>query len=140
MVLGYLFGVKFIPKTLSQSTALMLCAILGVLTTFTIVLVPANVSIYLVAVLGFANSLLWPAIFPLALADLGKFTKRGSSLLVMGIIGGALLPLLFGYVADVWSYQNAYLVCLPSYLFIFYFAVSGNKIRTKARKVAPVLY
>jgi glucose/galactose transporter len=140
MVLGYLFGVKFIPKTLSQSTALMLCAILGVLTTFSIVLVPADVSIYLVAVLGFANSLLWPAIFPLALADLGKFTKRGSSLLVMGIIGGALLPLLFGYVADVWSYQNAYLVCLPSYLFIFYFAVSGNKIRTKARKVAPVLY
>lgn len=140
MVLGYLFGVKFIPKTLSQSTALMLCAILGVLTTFSIVLVPADVSIYLVAVLGFANSLLWPAIFPLALADLGKFTKRGSSLLVMGIIGGAILPLLFGYVADVWSYQNAYLVCLPSYLFIFYFAVWGNKIRTKARKVAPVLY
>lgn len=140
MVLGYLFGVKFIPKTLSQSTALMLCAILGVLTTFSIVLVPADVSIYLVAVLGFANSLLWPAIFPLALADLGKFTKRGSSLLVMGIIGGAILPLLFGYVADVWSYQNAYLVCLPSYLFIFYFAVWGNKIRTKAQKVAPVLY
>jgi glucose/galactose transporter len=140
MVLGYLLGVKFIPKAISQSTALVLCAILGTITTLTIVLVPANVSIYLVAVLGFANSLLWPAIFPLALADLGKFTKRGSSLLVMGIIGGAILPLLFGYVADVWSYQNAYLVCLPSYLFIFYFAVSGNKIRTKSSKVAPVLY
>lgn len=140
MVLGYLLGVKFIPKTISQSTALVWCAILGTITTLTIVLVPANVSIYLVAVLGFANSLLWPAIFPLALADLGKFTKRGSSLLVMGIIGGAILPLLFGYVADVWSYQNAYLVCLPSYLFIFYFAVSGNKIRTKSSKVAPVLY
>jgi glucose/galactose transporter len=140
MVLGYLLGVKFIPKTISQSTALVWCAILGTLTTLAIVLVPANVSIYLVAVLGFANSLLWPAIFPLALADLGKFTKRGSSLLVMGIIGGALLPLLFGYVADVWSYQNAYLVCLPSYMFIFYFAVSGNKIRTKAQKIAPVLY
>ena len=140
MVLGYLLGVKFIPKTVSQSKALMLCAILGVLTTIVIVSVPADISIYLVAVLGFANSLLWPAIFPLALADLGKFTKRGSSLLVMGIIGGAILPLLFGYVADVWSYQNAYLVCLPSYLFIFYFAVSGNKIRTKARKVAPILY
>lgn len=140
MVLGYLLGVKFIPKTVSQSKALMLCAILGILTTLTIVLVPANISIYLVAVLGFANSLLWPAIFPLALADLGKFTKRGSSLLVMGIIGGAILPLLFGYVADISTYQLAYLVCLPSYLFIFYFAVSGNKIRTKGRNVAPILY
>jgi glucose/galactose transporter len=140
MVLGYLLGVKFIPKAVSQSTALVLCAILGVITTLSIVLVPAGISIYLVAVLGFANSLLWPAIFPLALADLGKFTKTGSSLLVMGIIGGAILPLLFGYVADVWSYQNAYLVCLPSYLFIFYFAISGNKIRTKSQKVAPILY
>jgi fucose permease len=83
---------------------------------------------------------LWPAIFPLALADLGKFTKTGSSLLVMGIIGGAILPLLFGYVADVWSYQNAYLVCVPAYLFILYFAISGNKIRTKSKEVAPEFY
>lgn len=140
MVLGYLIGVKFIPKAISQSTALVWCAILGTLTTIAIVLVPVNVSIYLVAVLGFANSLLWPAIFPLALADLGKFTKTGSSLLVMGIIGGAILPLLFGYVADISTYQLAYLVCLPSYLFIFYFAVSGNKIRTKGPNVAPILY
>jgi FHS family L-fucose permease-like MFS transporter len=140
MVLGYLLGVKFIPKTISQSTALVWCAILGTITTLAIVLVHPDVSIYLVAALGFANSLLWPAIFPLALADLGKFTKTGSSLLVMGIIGGALLPLLFGYVADVWCYQNAYLVCLPSYLFIFYFAISGNKIRTKSPKIAPILY
>jgi fucose permease len=120
MVLGYLLGVKFIPKAVSQSTALVMCAILGIATSIIIVLVPASVSIYMVTVLGFANSLLWPAIFPLALADLGKYTKTGSSLLVMGIIGGALLPLLFGYVADVWSYQNAYLVCVPSYLFILY--------------------
>ena len=140
MVLGYLLGVKFIPKAVSQSTALVMCAILGIATSIIIVLVPAGVSIYMVTVLGFANSLLWPAIFPLALADLGKFTKTGSSLLVMGIIGGALLPLLFGYVADVWSYQNAYLVCVPAYLFIFYFAISGNKIRTKSKEVAPILY
>lgn len=138
MVLGYLLGVKFIPKVVSQSRALTLCALLGILTTFAIILVPVNVSIYLVTILGLANSLLWPAIFPLALADLGKFTKRGSSLLVMGIIGGAILPLWFGHVADVWSYQKAYLVCLPSYLFILYYALSGNKIRTKGQQAATV--
>ncbi len=136
MVIGYLIGIKFIPKAVSQSTALMWCCILGVLTIFAIVMVPVHISIYLVGVLGFANSLLWPAIFPLALADLGKFTKTGSSLLVMGIIGGAILPLIFGYVADLTSYQLAYLVCLPSYLFIFYFAVRGNKIRTKGAEIA----
>lgn len=140
MVVGYLLGIKFIPKVVSQSVALKLCALLGIVTTISIVIVPVGISIYLVAILGLANSLLWPAIFPLALADLGKHTKTGSSMLVMGIIGGALLPLLFGYVADVASYQLAYLVCLPSYLFILYFAISGNKIRTNRSNVAPILY
>lgn len=135
MVLGYLLGVKYIPNAISQSTALMWCAILGTMTVFSIVLVPVHISIYLVGVLGFTNSLLWPAIFPLALADLGKFTKTGSSWLVMGIIGGAVLPLVFGYVADLWTYQYAYLVCLPSYMFIFYYAVWGHKIRTKGGKL-----
>jgi len=140
MVLGYLLGVKYIPKVVSQSRALVLCSIMGVITTMAIVLVPPAISIYLVGVLGFANSLLWPAIFPLAMADLGKFTKTGSSWLVMGIIGGAILPLLFGYLADLWTYQMAYLVCLPSYLFIFYFAIWGNKIRTKGPGAPKLSY
>ena len=131
MVVGYILGVIFIPKVVSQSKALMFSTLLGIITTLLIVLSPLDISIYLVAVLGLSNSMLWPTIFPLALADLGKFTKRGSSLLVMGIVGGALLPLLYGYLADIFSHQLAYLVCLPSYLFIFYFAIIGNKIRTK---------
>jgi FHS family L-fucose permease-like MFS transporter len=138
MVIGYLLGVKFIPKSVSQTSALIACALLGVLTTISIVLVPEGISIYFVAVLGLANSLLWPAIFPLALNDLGKFTKKGSAMLVMGITGGAILPLLFGYVADVASYQFAYLVCLPAYLFILYFAAYGNKIRTQHSSDFPL--
>lgn len=129
MVLGYLIGYNFIPKSVTQSQALVLCCLFGIGITFSIVLVPPGISIYLVAALGFANSLLWPAIFPLALKDLGRFTKTGSSMLVMGIIGGAIIPLIFGYIAEVWSYQNAYLICIPSYLFILYFALSGSKIR-----------
>jgi fucose permease len=131
MVVGYLFGVFFIPKFMSQSTALLLSTISGIIVTFAIVLFPPGISIYLVALLGLANALLWPAIWPLAIADLGKFTKMGSSLLVTGIIGGAFIPLLFGYIADIASHQVAYIVCLPAYLYIMYYALSGSKIRTK---------
>ena len=130
MVAGYLLGVFFIPEYVSQGTALFLSAISGIIITILIVLLPVGISIYLVALLGLANALMWPAIWPLAIADLGKFTKMGSSLLVTGIIGGAFLPLLFGYIADVESHQVAYIVCLPAYLYIMYFALSGSKIRT----------
>ena len=134
MVVGYTLGVIFTPRFISQSTALVISALLGLVSTLVIVLIPGDISIYFVAMLGLSNSMLWPAIFPLALADLGKFTKRGSSILVMGIIGGAVLPLLYGYVAGMASHQLAYLVCLPSYLFILYFAAYGHKIRTRATR------
>ncbi len=131
MVIGYILGVLFIPKYVSQSRALLLSTISGVVVTIAILLFPIGISIYLVALLGLANALMWPAIWPLAIADLGKFTKMGSSFLVTGIIGGAIIPLLFGYVADTESYKFAYLVCLPAYFYIMYYALSGSKIRTK---------
>lgn len=132
MVIGYVLGVIFIPRYLNQSRALIISTLLGIFSTLIIVLVPATVSIYFVVLLGLSNSMLWPAVFPLALADLGKFTKRGSSILVMAIIGAAVLPLIYGYVADIFSHQLAYLVCLPSYGYILYFAIHGHKIRTKS--------
>jgi fucose permease len=130
MVIGYILGVAFIPKYISQGQALLLSTIAGIIVTVAIALVPSQISIYLVAVLGLANALMWPAIWPLAIADLGRFTKIGSSLLVTGIIGGAILPLAFGFVAGKSSYQIAYLVCLPAYLYIMYYALFGSKIRT----------
>jgi len=128
MVGGYLAGIVFIPKLVSQRTALALCCLLGVATVVSITLVPPAISIYLVGGLGLANSLLWPTIFPLALAGLGRFTKTGSAMLVMGIIGGAILPLVYGFAAERVGYQWAYLVCLPSYLFMFYYALWGSRI------------
>jgi fucose permease len=130
MVVGYLFGVMFIPRLMSQNMALLLSTFTGIIVTVLIVALPVGLSIYFVALLGLANALMWPAIWPLAIADLGKFTKMGSSLLVTGIIGGAFLPLLFGYIADIASHQVAYLVCLPAYIYIMYFAALGSKIRT----------
>ena len=130
MIIGYLLGVLLIPKYLSQGNVLLLSTISGIIVTIAIAVVPVKVSIYLVALLGLSNAMLWPAVWPLAIADLGKFTKIGSSLLVTGIVGGAFLPPIFGYVAENASYQVAYLVCLPAYLYIIYFATVGSKIRT----------
>ena len=129
MILGYIVGVLFIPKYLSQTNALVASTILGVVVTLFIMFIPGTVSIYLIPVLGLANALLWPAVWPLAIADLGKFTKTGSSLLVTGIIGAGIVSLLFGFMTEYLGYQLAYIVALPGYLFILYFAVWGSKIR-----------
>ena len=99
--------------------------------SITILILPSTVSIYLIPLLGLANALLWPAIWPLAIADLGKFTKSGSALLVTGIVGAGIIPLIFGYFAQHFSYQMAYAIGLPAYLFIMYYALRGSKIRTK---------
>lgn len=130
MVIGYLVGVFFIPKYISQERAMFVCAIIGLISSLLIVLTPMNISIWFVAVLGLANSLMWPALWPMAMKDLGKFTKTGSSLLVMAIVGGAVFPLLFGWLADVsGNMHQAYWICFPAYLMIFYYALSGHKIR-----------
>jgi glucose/galactose transporter len=127
MVIGYIIGVFAIPKYLSQELALKITAILGVVLTFFAVTLPGYYSIASIALLGLANSLMWPAIFPLGIAGLGKFTKTGSALLIMGIAGGAILPLVYGKLAEITGNQQAYLLMLPCYLYILYFALKGHK-------------
>lgn len=131
MAAGYILGILLIPKYLSQVNALRACTWLAVLDSLLIVLTPPTVSIWCVALLSFACSLMYPAIWPLAITDLGKFTKKGSSLLVASIGGGALIPLLFGALKDAVGSQSAYWICLPFYLMILYYAYYGYKIRTK---------
>ena len=128
-ILGYLLGIILIPKIISQTNAMKINATLGILSSVLIVILPKEISIYFVATLGLANSLLWPAIWPLALSDLGKFTKVGSSLLVMGIAGGGLLPPVLGLLKDHFSsYQQAYWMLLPIYLYFLFYALKGHKI------------
>ena len=139
LVAGYLFGVIAIPRFISQTKALISFAILGILSTLLLIYLPAKFAFFALLFASFSNSLMWPAICPLALKDLGKFTKAGASLLVMAIFGGAVIPLIFGVIVDavktteqavVANYQTAYWVMVPCYLFILYFAISGYKIRT----------
>jgi len=128
MVVGYLLGIILIPRTLSQSKALGFSAIIGVLFALAAVIIKGNISVYMISFLGFANAIMWPAIWPLALEGLGKFTKIASALLVMCIAGGATIPLLYGKLADIFSRQEAYWIVIPCYLFIIFYAFKGYKI------------
>jgi len=131
MIVGYIIGIIAIPKYISQAAALKVSAILGIIFALAAILTNGYVSVLCIALLGLANSLMWPAIWPLAIADLGRFTKIGSSYLIMAIAGGALIPLLYGRLADITSTQQAYWIMVPCYLFIWYYATSGHKIRKK---------
>ena len=125
--IGYILGIIAIPKYLSQRNALVSSAVLGLVFAGAAMVTDGWISIGFMVLLSFANSLMWPSIWPLAISDLGKFTKIGSALMIMGIVGGALLPLAYGAIADATNRQNAYWVTLPCYLYILYYAASGYK-------------
>jgi glucose/galactose transporter len=129
MIAGYLIGIAAIPKYLKQEKALMICAVSGVLFSIAALTTTGFASVLFVAALGLSNSLMWPAIWPLAISGLGRFTRIGSSLLIMGISGGAVLPLLYGFLADRWDGQSAYIIMIPCYLFIAYYATWGHKLK-----------
>ncbi len=128
MVIGYIIGVATIPKIISQEKALMISAIVGIIFSIAAYSTQGYVSIMFIALLGLANSLMWPAIFPLAIKGLGKYTKLGSALLVMGIAGGAILPQVYAALAKSLPTQLAFLCSVvPCYAYICYYAVSGHK-------------
>ena len=129
MVIGYLFGAIFIPKYISQAKALLVFSLIAIVGSLMVVLVPPAMSIYFISFMALGCSLMWPAIWPLAMADLGKFTKAGSSLLVVAIVGGALIPTIYGFLKDAVGAQDAYWITVPGFLFILYYALLGHKIR-----------
>ena len=128
MMFGYVLGIALIPKYVSQQAYMIFSASLGLIVTVIALLTTGFTSVMCIAVLGFANAVIWPALWPLALSGLGKFTKIASALLVMGISGGAIMPLIYGGIADsIGSTQKAYLLVLPLYAFIVYFGLVGHK-------------
>ncbi len=149
MVIGYILGIVLIPRYISQQTALTMSAMLGVFLSLGVVLgdnnsfVIANAlsfilgealfpdTLILIAFLGLANAIVWPAVFPLALSGMGKLTSVGSALLVMGISGGAFGPLFWGLASGTsMGQQGGYVVMLPCYLFILFYAVKGCKMKS----------
>lgn len=148
MVLGYVLGIATIPRFISQARALTVSAVVGILLVSAAVLVPAGarvelpfidlssfdavslqvpVSALLLAVLGMANALMWPAIWPLAIAGAGKHTKVASALLIMAIAGGAVMPLVYNGLAGHVGVQMAYALLLPCYAFILWYGHTGHR-------------
>ncbi len=131
MLVGYVIGIGTIPKYLKQNNALILSSILGLAFAFMALLTHGFTSVMFIALLGLANSLMWPSIWPLAIKELGRFTKIGSSMMVMAISGAAVLPLLYGRIADLSTPKTAYWIVIPIYLWVLYYATHGHKIRVK---------
>jgi fucose permease len=132
LLAGYVFGIITIPKIFSQRSVLIFNTILSIILVLAAMFTKGMVAVVCFAGLGFSNAIMWPAIWPLAMEGLGKFTKTGAALLIMGIVGGALLPLVYGEVS-LWlnSLQLGYVLMIPCYLFILYFATIGYKAGKK---------
>jgi glucose/galactose transporter len=131
MLIGYLVGIITIPKFISQTTALKTSAILGVIFTLLAIFTSGYNSVLFIALLGLANALVWPAIWPLAIHGLGRFTKAGSALLIIGIAGGAVLPKIWASLGENIGFKQAFWIMIPCYLFILYFAAYGHKVGVK---------
>lgn len=141
-MIGYVLGILIIPKYASQTKALIICTILGLLLSFGVIFADfnvtlfghqANISIFLLCALGFPNALIYAGIWPLSIHGLGKFTKTGSSLLIMGLCGNAILPLIYGYFAEVYDLRIGYWILIPCYLYLIFFATKGHKINSWKR-------
>ncbi len=132
MVIGYIIGIVAIPKYISQNAALAGSAIIGIIFSVLEIQTTGYTAVLFIALLGLANALMWPAIWPLAINGLGKFTRTGAALLIMAIAGGALLPLGYGYLADLESIgiQNAYWILVPCYLFILFYSRVGFRMKS----------
>ncbi len=129
MLIGYVAGIICIPRYISQVKVLQLSAVTGLVFVSVALATKGIVSVAFIALLGLANSLMWPSIWPLAIAGLGRYTKIGSSLLIMAVGGGAFLPLLYGWLADVSSPKLAYWEVVPCYLCVLYYARLGHRWR-----------
>ena len=131
---GYLLGVIFIPKYISQQKALVVCTVTGLILSTLVLLLPVKSSIWCVVLLGVPNSLIYAGIWPLAIRGLGKWTTLGSSLLVMALCGNAIVSLLYGLMTDYMSLQASYWLLLPCFAYMIYYAVWGYKIERWSKK------
>ncbi len=142
-IVGYLLGITLIPKVIKQSSMLRICALLGLLLSLSVCLTQGEVtwfdkrldiSIWFLVFIGLPNALIWAGIWPLALAGLGEHAKQGSALLIMGLCGNAIIPLIYGAIADATNEKMAYWVLVPCFLYIVYYAFWGSQLRSWTTK------
>ncbi|MDR0970244.1 MAG: sugar MFS transporter [Lentimicrobiaceae bacterium] len=131
LVVGYLLGIALVPKFISQRKALIIQLLLATMLVFVAIFTTRWIAAISIILLSFAHAIMWPAIWPLSIHNLGKYTKLGSALLVMAIAGGAIMPLIYGKMSDIYNPQNAYTILFVCYAYIFFFAAVGYKIGKK---------
>jgi len=127
MIVSYCIGIFTIPKMVSQRNALVISAAFGIILTIFTMMTEGPLSVWFIAFLGLGNALLWPSIWPLSLHGLGRLTSKGSALLVMGVVGGAIVPLIYGMLSDSFNPHTAYWILIPFYIYLLYFALIGHK-------------
>jgi len=133
MLTGYVVGLLIIPRFISQQRYLAVSAVMGIVFAFGAYVTHGLPSVAFVAALGFANAMMWPAIFPLAIKGLGSHTELGSAFLIMGIVGGALIPQVFVHLKEYVNFQLAFLVVIvPCYFYILYYGVRGHNVGNHA--------
>ncbi|MGJ1385602.1 sugar MFS transporter [Sphingobacterium spiritivorum] len=141
-IVGYILGIIMVPKVLSQLTALRICTTLGLLLSMAIMLFSGDISflgyqtdisVWFLVLLGFANSMIWAGIWPLALSGLGRFLKIGASLLVMALCGNAIMPMFYGFFADKIGLKEAYVVLLPCYAYLIFYSFYGFRLKSWKR-------
>lgn len=138
MILGYIIGVVGIPRYFTHKTALKASAVVGFLFVVACIMTNGIYSVFFIGLLGLANALMWPAIWPMALNGLGRLTNLGSALLIMGISGGAIFPLVYGRIAEFSGAKDAYWIVAAIYLYLLYYATYGHKVRPRSAGVVNV--
>ncbi len=139
-MIGRLCGAGITQK-LRAGPVLGVAAIVAFCLVVTSMLTFGHVAMWSIILVGLFNSIMWPNIFALGLAGLGRLTNLGSSLLIEGVIGAALIPLLQGFVADHIGIHHAFFLPALCYVYICYFGFSGSKIRVTGgdmETVSPV--
>lgn len=131
LLVGYICGILFVPKVISQRQALIIQLLLSVALVIVALCTTGIVSIIAIICLSFAHAIMWPAIWPLAIHDLGDHTEFASALMVMAIVGGAVMPLIYGRIADAVNPHSAYALLFVSYAYILFFATVGYKIEKR---------
>ena len=98
-----------------------------------VVFAVGKAAVLMLSLLGFTHAIMWPAIWPMSIKGLGKHTKTGSALLIMGIAGGAVIPYIWGWLSDTYggNMHIAFLIMIPCYLYMLFFAIKGHLIGYK---------
>ena len=124
------FAGTALMKIIAPHKLLALYALINICLCIVVVMVPGIISVYSLMTIFFFESIMFPTIFALGVKNLGIYTKKGASYIIMSIVGGALVPVLMGSLAQSHSTSFSYIVPMICFVFVFIFAVYGYKIKT----------